>query len=74
MNIYYDFSQFLNYSCKIYLEANLGLRKGCVNSLKKSAAISSFFDSAERKKTKKIFLHHPKLTYEIIVQIGHEQV
>ena len=66
MKIYYDFSQFLICSCEIYFEANLRLRKGCVISLKKSTAIRSFFDSSEKKVN--------KLTYEITVQNGHEQV
>ena len=33
-----------------------------------------FFDSEERKKVNKLAWHHPKLTYEIIVQNEHEQV
>ena len=65
MKNYYDFSQFLNCSCEIYFEANLRFQKGCVISLKKLS---------RKEKVNILLWHHPKLTYEIIVQNGHEQV
>ena len=42
---------FFSYSCEIYFEANLRLRKGYVISLKKLYNnLLSFLDLAERKK------------------------
>jgi hypothetical protein len=72
MKIYYDFSQFLNCSFEKIFEANLRLRKVCAISLKKSTF--SFFLLGRKKKVNKLFCHHPKLTYKIIVQNRHEQV
>jgi hypothetical protein len=50
MKNYYDFSQF---SWEIYFEANSRQKRLSDFIKKKSTAIRSFFDSAERKKVNK---------------------
>ena len=48
--------------------------KGCMISLKSSIAIHSFFLTQQKEQNKQVIVTSFQITYQIIVQDGHEQV
>ena len=70
MKIYYDFSQFLKFFCKIYFEANSILIKVAWFHYKKfHSNLFFFFLTWQKEKVNKLTWYHPKLIkYKIIVQ------
>ena len=72
MKIYYDFSHF---SVKFILRQIQDLEKVARYYKKKNPQQFVLFNWVSRKKkVNKLSWHHPKITYENIVQKGHEQV
>ena len=71
MKIYYDFSQFF---VKFILRRIKTLKRLRDFNRKIPQQFVLVFDLAERKKVNKLSRHHPKLTDEIIIQKGNEQV
>ena len=71
MKIYYDFSQFF---VKFILRQIKTLKRLRDFIIKIPQQFVLFFWLGRKKKVNKFSWHHPKLTDEIIVQKGHEQV